>query len=160
MITSHYTGRMGNWLFQYSLGRILAEKMGYQLEARAIEGFSTTETTVEGVVIKDNPIHFNNQFLEMDGKHISVDDVTKIKDRYIVLGGNGFFQRYEYYKPHKEKIRQWLKTEHYDVGQTENDAIIHLRLGDCILGSSVCNAARVLQNRPRVDVFRQSLYLF
>jgi hypothetical protein len=85
-------------------------------------------------VVTDNPIGFSDQFLDIDGKHVDVETVTKIKDRHIVLGGMGFFQRYEYYKPYKEKIRQWLRTEYYDVGQTENDAIIHLRLGDCILG--------------------------
>jgi|TARA_R110000824_G_C15051956_1_gene661534 hypothetical protein len=134
MITVHYSGRLGNNLFQYSLGRTLAEKMGYQLQASSIEGFSGTETTVEGKTVTENPIQFYNQFLEMDGKHISIDDVTKIKDRHIVLGGNGFFQRYEYYKPYKERIRKWFDIENLDVGQTEEDVVIHLRMGDCITG--------------------------
>ena len=42
----------------------------------------------------------------------------------------GWVERYEYYKGHKEKIKKWLQIDNYDVGQSDKDIIIHMRLGD------------------------------
>ena len=48
MIEVRYQGRLGNHLFQYCFGRILAEKMGYKLKADPIPGFPATSVPVEG----------------------------------------------------------------------------------------------------------------
>ena len=128
MIVVNYSGGLGNTLLQYSMGRVLADRMGFKLMAHAIDGFVGTGEDVEGESVSHGaPIHLTNQVVD-------VDQITATKDSPVILGPMGFFQRYEYYKPYKEKIRQWLRTEYYDVGQSENDAVIHLRLGDCILG--------------------------
>lgn len=126
MIIVNYTGGLGNTLFQYSMGRILAEEMKYELFADSIQGFEGTKDNITGAVTRNDPLQLTNQ-------HIDLDTIIKT-DRQITLGPFGFFQRYEYYKPYKNRIRQWLHTDHRDVGQTENDMVIHLRLGDCILG--------------------------
>lgn len=39
MIEVRYRNRLGNNLFQYALGRILAEEKGYALKAAPIAGF-------------------------------------------------------------------------------------------------------------------------
>ena len=42
MIEVRYKGRLGNNLFQYCLGRILSEALGFALQANAIPGFPGT----------------------------------------------------------------------------------------------------------------------
>ena len=58
MIEVKYLGTLGNNMFQYALGRILAEEMGYEFSAEPIygenfllregEGFKNTIEKVEG----------------------------------------------------------------------------------------------------------------
>ena len=129
MIKVNYSGGLGNTLLQYSMGRILAEEMGTALVANHISGFEGTKD-----LVNEEKSHKNNRYTQLTNQIVNVDEITKLEYMDIILGTMGFFQRFEYYKPYKEKIRQWLRTDYYDVGQTKNDAIIHLRLGDCILG--------------------------
>ena len=127
MIFVNYSGGLGNTLLQYCMGRILADRTGFSLTANPIEGFAGTNESVEGDAERvGDPIRLTNQLVD-------INNIVK-QMKPVVLGPMGFFQRYEYYKPYKKQIRQWLKTEYKDVGQTKHDAIIHLRLGDCILG--------------------------
>ena len=49
MISVNYTGRMGNNMFQYCIGRIMAEKMGYALSAKPISGFDGTLEKIDGL---------------------------------------------------------------------------------------------------------------
>ena len=135
MITVKYVGMLGNNLFQYSLGRILAEEINLQLICRPIHGFKNTFKKIAGKNIVHNPTVFRDHVLKSDGRSISVQEAVQSADNGIVL--DGWFQRYEYYKPYKGRIRKWLEIEDLDVGQTENDIIVHLRMGDCILGALV-----------------------
>ena len=43
MITVKYQGGLGNMLFQYCFGRMLATRLGYKLNASHINGFSSTK---------------------------------------------------------------------------------------------------------------------
>ena len=45
MIDVKYNGGLGNNLFQYCFGRILAERLGYALAAPPIPGFAGTYDT-------------------------------------------------------------------------------------------------------------------
>lgn len=133
MINVKYVGRLGNNMFQYSLGRILAESMGLRLNSQPIpEFFRTFEPVNPERIEQYEPIVFNDHVLKINDEPVSVEDIVNLKDKAVYL--DGWFQRYEYYRPYKEKIREWLHIEDIDVGQTENDAIIHLRMGDCIIG--------------------------
>lgn len=134
MINVKYVGRMGNNMFQYALGRILAENKNVRLNASPIEGFPNTFDSVNpDNMIETDPLLFKDHVLKINGNNVSVDDIINIENRAICL--DGWFQRYEYYRDYKEDIRKWLEVEDLDVGQTENDIIIHLRMGDCITGS-------------------------
>jgi hypothetical protein len=100
MIEVRYMGRTGNNMFQYCLGRILAEELGFALQAGPISGFPNTEEKIEGLSIQD-PVQI------LMGQQIERDEIrADPSHRRIVL--NGFFQRYEYYRPWRHKIRQWL----------------------------------------------------
>ena len=68
MVTVKYLGRLGNNLFQYALGRIIAESLDYPLQASAIDGFDgtfdivkTSEETYAGALMPHNYIKFSNQ---------------------------------------------------------------------------------------------------
>jgi hypothetical protein len=49
MIEVRYKGQLGNNMFQYCLGRILAEELGFALQAGPISGFSNTEEKIGGL---------------------------------------------------------------------------------------------------------------
>ena len=101
MVLVKYHGRLGNQLFQYTRGRILAENsssLGY-LVANPIKGFPGTYE------------HVGNS---LGVKSIEVD---------------GYFQKYEYYVTHKKAIHQWLRFKRLP-SQPKDKLIIHARLGD------------------------------
>jgi len=53
MIKVNYDGNLGNNLFQYCFGRILAEELGYQLVANSIPGFPRTFDEISGFNYQD-----------------------------------------------------------------------------------------------------------
>ena len=64
MINVKYVGRLGNNMFQYSLGRILAESMGMRLNSAPIPEFSKTFEPVNPHQIEHyDPIVFNDHVL-------------------------------------------------------------------------------------------------
>ena len=105
MINVKYVGRLGNNMFQYSLGRILAESMGLRLNSPPIPEFSRTFELVNPERIEPyEPIVFNDHVLRINDEPVSVEDIVNLKDKAVYL--DGWFQRYEYYKPYKQKIRE------------------------------------------------------
>lgn len=125
MVEINFIGRLGNNLFQYVMGRILAEELNYTLSYKYSNGSHNT-----GI----------NNFLSSNIKGSShstpvetlighVIDLKKIlsnsSSRKIIL--NGFFQRYEYYRPYKERIRKWFVVPRSQKG---NSVICHLRRDD------------------------------
>jgi hypothetical protein len=124
MIKVQYAGRLGNNMFQYCFGRILAEKLEYELIANPIMGFDETNQKVNGKRVEGYPPKLG--FHEVD-----IDNLLSLDPPQPIFL-DGFYQRYEYYKGHKEKIKKWLQIDNHDVGQTDEDIIIHLRLGDDI----------------------------
>ena len=122
MIKVQYGGRLGNNMFQYCFGRILAEKLGYELIASPIMGFDETNQKVNGKRVEGYPPKLG--FHEVD-----IDNLLSLDPPQPIFL-DGFYQRYEYYKGHKEKIKKWLQIDNYDVGQSDKDIIIHMRLGD------------------------------
>ncbi len=124
MIEVIYDGNLGNNLFQYSFGRILAEKLGYRLQAKPIPGFLKTYDLVDGEVISDDkPILLRGQKPDL-----SFLDRLDIKRRILLTG---YFQRAEYYEPHSKQIREWLKLEDTIAADiAPNDVVIGMRRGN------------------------------
>lgn len=118
MIKVNYHGRLGNMLFEYALGRILAEELGYALEACPIDGFLATYDKVDGDRI--------TSMCTFNGQEIDFDLIQRNKGKMGFLL-NGWFQKYEYYKPYKNKIRSWLNRSGFYKHKYKNDAIIHIR---------------------------------
>jgi len=125
MVEVRYIGQLGNNLFQYCLGRIIAEKLGFKLKADPINGFPSTGKNIDG----HNWSSYPTQILE--GHQVDLQAVLEDRTkRKIIL--KGFFQRYEYYRDYKSAIRNdWLLTDINIPDQIDpNDVVIHVRRGD------------------------------
>lgn len=149
-VSLNFIGRFGNNLFQYCLGRIIAEHHGFALHC-------TRETTrdiippgTSGIIENFSKSLFNLDF-NLPGKDIKFPiesyeiDFGNLKS-YQNLNFNkilqdneprqirlsGFFQRYEYYLPYQEKIRKWLycKLEKPPFEINPNDILINIRRGN------------------------------
>lgn len=124
MIKVIYKANLGNNMFQYALGRILAEEKGYALAARPIV-FPLTHQKISGLScqqpVEKLPMH------HCDVKRI-IGDKTP---RMIHL--EGFFQHSEYYLPYLDRIREWFQfplkaLPQFDVSTA--DMLLYIRLGD------------------------------
>jgi hypothetical protein len=114
---------MGNALFQYCLGRIIAEHHGLALVAKDIPGFLGTLDNVEGLSVESPELVLQGHLIDLNRV---LADATP---RRIVL--RGWFQRYEYFQPYKSRIKQWLRYSREPVDPADpRDLIIHVRRGD------------------------------
>jgi len=121
MIEVRYRDQLGNNLFQYCFGRILAEELGYKLLAEPIPGFPNTNDPIEGKEYT-SPVEY------IGGHVVDFHSLLRNKEpRKIIV--DGYFQRYEYYKPYKRRIKEWLETVNtnrkYRISQ--NDFVVHIR---------------------------------
>jgi hypothetical protein len=120
-----YSGRFGNNLFQYVLGRIIAEELGYYMssyQGQEKENFTYSQREIKGYKI-DNPVK------TYKGHKIDLYDILTNKDpRKIVL--DGYFQRYEYFAGYRKKIQNWLELADIDFNPEPNDVFLHIRRSD------------------------------
>ena len=134
MIEVRYLDGLGNRMFQYCFGRILALRLGYCLAAAPLEGFPATSEKIEGADYSDRPEeillgHFSDKTKrqEIDLEKLAAQPAKK---RIIV---EGYFQRYSYYQPYKEQIRShWFKTFRLPPADPR-DIVMHVRRGDAVL---------------------------
>ena len=126
MIEVRYREQTGNNMFQYCLGRILAEELGFALQADPIPGFPNTEEKIEGLSFRD-PVQI------LTGQKIDWDEIRADRShRRIVL--HGWFQRYEYYRPWRHKIRQWLAMHPaVRTPDMKPGVVVHVRRTDYVL---------------------------
>ena len=121
MVKVEYIGRLGNNLFQYCFGRILATKLDCGLQADLIPGFPGT-IPIRRIAL---PM-LQHEIIE--GHQVDLESLLDTrKRRKIIL--RGFFQRYEYYQAYKNEITSWLSTDQrfeFD----ERDLTISIRAGD------------------------------
>jgi hypothetical protein len=142
MVEVRYRGRLGNRLFQYCFGRILAEGLGYALGAEPIEGFIGTQESISGCVYDEPSV----EILDRE----QVEPASLIADRSPrKIRVNAFVQRAEYYAPYRKRIRQWLRLAAPADVPGEHDLVLSIRLGDFIKGG------RVLSPEYYFDVARR-----
>lgn len=123
MVEVIYDGNLGNNLFQYCFGRILAERLGYRLSAEPIAGFPHTAEPVGGASYPDG------EKRTLRGQKPDLSFLNHTDLRYHVLL-TGYFQRYEYYAPHVQRIREWLAVaDTVDFQPGPNDVLLGIRRG-------------------------------
>ncbi len=125
MITVEYKGGLGNILFQYAFGRLLAEELGCALRADVIPGFPGTNDVVTGHDYSDK------QEIVVEGHQTDMQALLSITEpsHIIVRGG---VQRSEYFVPYRDRVRLWMQPEcSADCMQPkEADLVMHIRRGD------------------------------
>jgi hypothetical protein len=126
LIEVRYKGRLGNNLFQYCLGRILAEELGFALKAVPIPAFPNTAQRVSG------EIHEGPEEVFKGPQLIPLETILADQSpRRIIL--DGWFQRYEYYRPRREKIQEWLTFDPtIRVPEAAPDIIVNVRRTDYV----------------------------
>ncbi len=123
MVEVIYDGGLGNWLFQYCFGRILAETLGYKLVAKPIPVFPGTYDLVDG---HDFSLE---KMLILRGQKPDLTFIKNVDSKYHLLL-TGYFQRYEYYEHHAQRIRDWLAVkDHIQFNARVNDVILSIRRG-------------------------------
>ncbi len=124
MIEVIYDGNLGNNMFQYCFGRIIAQSLGYELSAQPIPGFPRTRDHISG------RNYTGQKKIILRGQKPALDFMREENPVYHVMV-TGYFQRYEYYENHLEDVREWLKSDHVcddsDVGP--NDVVMGIRRG-------------------------------
>lgn len=127
MIQVLYSGGLGNNLFQYALGRILAEELGYELKADPINGFPGTYEKVSGESYEEEIIY--------NGHYIDIKEILKNKPKKCIVL-DGFFQQSKYYEPYKSRIKNWFRMEEGPSPMDKNDLLVHIRRGDYFIAKS------------------------
>lgn len=125
MIEVRYRDRLGNNLFQYCMGRILAEELGFELKCEPIQGFPNTAEVVRGR-------RFDEPTETFDRHAIPFWKILQDKTpRHIVL--DGWFQRAEYYKPYRDRIRHWFELPNTErENRAQHDLVVHVRRTDYV----------------------------
>jgi hypothetical protein len=128
MVKVQYIGRLGNNMFQYALGRYLAEEMGYKLSAEPLPFHKTTE---------DVPGRsYNEPVKVLNGQLCDIPAVLADKTHgSIILAG--WFQQSRYYMPFLDRIRRWYSIDIDKPSQMididDLDLLLSIRLGDYFL---------------------------
>lgn len=125
MIRVNYNGRFGNNLCQYILGRIISEELGYKL--------SVPKSQYDFLKGVNYGMEYHNPIEQYDGHILDLKQIiNNYTPRQIVI--NGYFQRYEYYKSYRNRIKTWFNyfKEYYfsSLRPGENDLVLHIRGGD------------------------------
>lgn len=123
MVEVIYDGGLGNNLFQYCFGRILAEKLGYKLTASPLPGFARTYEPVDG----HDYSGINVLTLRGQKPDLAFVDNGEL-NRHILV--TGYFQRYEYYEHHAQRIKDWLAVEdNIEARIGPRDVVLSIRRG-------------------------------
>jgi diadenosine tetraphosphatase ApaH/serine/threonine PP2A family protein phosphatase len=126
MIEIVYRGGIGDRLFQYSLGRVLADRWGMALRAGALPGFT-------GAVGREGRRYFAPfrcwSGLALEDRQTS----SLVRDRQLAvpLEGRlmlfGWFHRWEYYRAHWPGMREWLACAPARERAKEGDLAVVMR---------------------------------
>ena len=148
-----FRGRLGNNMFQYAIGRILAEHHGFELNCQLPALSRSVNPAVRATSLATLP-DLSNYFPNAP-LHIAGANYTRPEESFIVnedgkWNGNtidlvsllsnssprqihlsGYFQRYEYYAPYRDQIRTWFffNTVPTPFRVLENDVLLSIRRG-------------------------------
>lgn len=110
MVEVRYRGSFGDNLFQYCFARLLAEHWGHELRALPLPHFPVTAEPVSGRRFLSPFQSWGGAAAEERqlGTLLRGENLTQPVHGRLVLFG--WFQRWEYYRDHAEKLRRWMAT--------------------------------------------------
>lgn len=127
MVEVRYRGSFGDNLFQYSFGRLLAERWGHEMNALPLPHFPNTAERVPGK-------RFLSPFQSWSGLAVEERQLgmllrgremeAPVRARMVLYG---WFHRWEYYRGHEAKIRRWLSTSPPSNPADAEDVAVCLR---------------------------------
>ena len=154
-------GRLGNNLFQYCLGRIIAEHHGLAFEWAPMRAALLTSeelqwSSIETQTPSDGTLAAQGAQIFSTDLAVAGERVSQPVEAYeIQRGGSwsgqrldlaallansarrqirlaGFFQRFEYYAPHRERIHRWLQVQPMAriIDVQANDVLVNFRRGN------------------------------
>lgn len=114
---------LGNRLFQFCVGKVIAEELGFKLYCPQIWGFPNTYDYINN---KPSVAYKTENILAMHDIDIK-GIVSNSSPRNIRL--EGYFQRYKYFEKYSEIIRNdWLKIDpELTCKQNPEDIVVHIR---------------------------------
>ena len=117
---------LGNRMFQYAVGRRIAEDLGYEFRCPPIPGFPGTYDVVSGERCEGDPVTFSEHTIDMSGLRAG-----KYAGREVVL--QGYFMVYDYLRGAWPRIRRWFRpAEPVESPCRGNDLVVHWRVGDYV----------------------------
>jgi len=122
MIYIKYNGRFGNNLFQYAMGRILAEQYGHGLGSYKGENSVSLLNCQRALQDKYS---WTGPFITLSGNRV---ELTAVPSGSIYLDGT--FQRAEYYIQHRDKIKKWFEVPEIEFRPKNEDVVLHIRRSD------------------------------
>ncbi|MEZ5571308.1 MAG: hypothetical protein R3E64_04715 [Halioglobus sp.] len=150
MIHLQMNGFIADNLFQYCVGRIVAEELGYEL--RVSHSRMHPRRNVPQLLqllsqFRNAPIHIPGLAFEhpvdktglighdgFDGFHLDLQKIVDCRDqRKIMLAG--YFQQYAILRPYKSRIRAWFEIAPLSLGYDihPDDVVVHVRMGDLVV---------------------------
>lgn len=121
LIEIKFQGRLGNKMYQYALGRIIAENLGLALDARLHE--FPNASSVDGH-------RFEVPVQRLTGHRLDLNSILADRTpRRIVV--DGFFHRHELYAEHIESLRAWFDHDEAQwLRPHKKELVLHVRGGD------------------------------
>lgn len=150
MVHLQMNGFIADNLFQYVAARLIAEQLGYALEAshshmhpesnvpQLLEFLSHCADAPLSLAGKSYaaPIDYSAHMDHggFDGYKLDLDEICANRQQRR-LEMRGYFQNYAMLRPHKAEIRSWLHIEPCNGGRhvTPQDIVLHVRRGDLIV---------------------------
>lgn len=145
MVKVNFIGRLGNNMFQYAIGRIIAEQKGYKLDCPQLPYFKNC-VNVDGLILNDNIYHVNTP------QHFNIEEVLKHNGGILL---DTFAQRMSYYNNYYNQIKHWFNISATGMDTPQpTDLVVHLRLEDyqfhniVLPAEYLCNqAAAIIRER-------------
>jgi hypothetical protein len=132
MITVKLIGGLGNNMFQYALGRILAEEKNCNLIVEGIDSltryFPNAVNITNKLELRGTTLYLGYNSKDKTIQHINLSEALSYQGPIRL---EGFFQKYQLYEPYLENIKYWFSYDESMFNKpTDKDLIIHYRLGD------------------------------
>jgi hypothetical protein len=120
-------GRMGNRMFQYALGYVLAKQANKPLFSDKLPNFGIESN------LKTVPTQNTYRTRSFGNNYIDIDFIIKTRDNVII---DSFAQRAEYFLPHRNIIKKIFNCENLPQTINHEKLVLHIRETDYVLINS------------------------